>query len=270
MTRLARVVIPGLAHHVTQRGNRREPVFFEDDDYQAYLDLIGRAARTSGTQIWSYCLMPNHVHFVLVPSDELGLRRTFAEAHRRYTGRINARFKWTGHLWQGRFFEFRDPLDARRHPSDSRTMRLAGCAPPPRADVSSRLVTRQPRIQWLRAAADVARDWAALLYTPVLTAYAVWLTALIAWAGPWAAATQAQRLNFLGWGLITALCLIGLGTLFYQRRPTPHIRAKAGLGELEVSGGEFLSEEEERPAPEGRGRGRRGPGLSAGGSGRRT
>jgi putative transposase len=103
MTRLARVVIPGLAHHVTQRGNRREQVFFEDDDYRAYLALVGRAAQASGTQIWGYCLMPNHVHFILVPSDELGLRRTFAEAHRRYTGRINARYKWTGHLWQGRF-----------------------------------------------------------------------------------------------------------------------------------------------------------------------
>ena len=128
----------------------------------------------------------------------------------------------------------------------------------------------RPGLGWLKAAADVARDWAALLYTPVLTAYAVWVTALIVWAHPWATATQAQRLNFLGWALIAALCLIGLGTLFYQRRPTPHIRAKAGLGELEVSSGDVCSEGEERPAPEGRGRGRRGPGLSAGGSGRRT
>ena len=103
MARLARVVIPGLPHHVTQRGNRREPVFFGEDDYRAYLDLVSAAAQRSGTAIWAYCLMPNHVHFIMVPADPDGLRRTFAEAHRRYTGRIHARQKWTGHLWQGRF-----------------------------------------------------------------------------------------------------------------------------------------------------------------------
>jgi len=47
--------------------------------------------------------MPNHVHIIVVPSDADGLRRTFADAHRRYTGYINARHRWTGHLWQGRF-----------------------------------------------------------------------------------------------------------------------------------------------------------------------
>ena len=103
MARLARVVIPGSPHHVTQRGNRRQPVFFEDGDYRLYLRLVGEAARRSETAVWAYCLMPNHVHFVLVPTREDGLRATFAEAHRRYTGAINASFQWTGHLWQGRF-----------------------------------------------------------------------------------------------------------------------------------------------------------------------
>ena len=103
MARLARLVVPGLPHHVTQRGNRRERVFFEDDDYRAYLALIAAAANKARTQIWSYCLMPNHVHFILAPASASGLRETFAEAHRRYTARIHARFKWTGHLWQGRF-----------------------------------------------------------------------------------------------------------------------------------------------------------------------
>lgn len=119
MCRLARVVAPGLPHHVTQCGNRRETVFFGDDDYQAYLDLVGDAARRSGTQIWAYCLMPNHVHFVMVPIDPDGLRATFAEAHRRYTGRINARRRQTGHLWQGRFssavIDERHLLAAARH-----------------------------------------------------------------------------------------------------------------------------------------------------------
>ncbi|MCB1384587.1 MAG: transposase [Nitratireductor sp.] len=103
MPRLARLVVPGLPHHVTQRGNRRERVFFSDEDYRIYRDLIFESAEKSACAIWCWCLMPNHVHFILVPSDENGLRKTFAEAHRQYTRRINLRLAITGHLWQGRF-----------------------------------------------------------------------------------------------------------------------------------------------------------------------
>ena len=88
---------------MTQRGNRRAQTFFEEGDYALYRDLLARAAERAGAEIWCYCLMPNHVHVVIVPSDEDGLRRTFAETHRRYTSFINARARWTGHLWQGRF-----------------------------------------------------------------------------------------------------------------------------------------------------------------------
>lgn len=103
MARLARIVIPGIPHHVTQRGNRRERTFFEDADYKRYRTMLGDAAKRAGAEVWAYCLMPNHVHLIVVPSGEDGLRRTFADAHRRYTGMINARHEWTGHLWQGRF-----------------------------------------------------------------------------------------------------------------------------------------------------------------------
>jgi putative transposase len=103
MARLARIVLPGIPHHVTQRGNRRETTFFSDDDYRVYLALLKQAAGKAEVSIWAYCLMPNHVHAIVVPSDEGGLRRTFADLHRRYTGYINARNRYTGHLWQGRF-----------------------------------------------------------------------------------------------------------------------------------------------------------------------
>jgi putative transposase len=103
LARLARIVIPGTPYHVTQRGNRRQQTFFEDGDYALYRDLLADAARRAGTEVWAYCLMPNHVHLIVVPADEHGLRRTFADAHRRYTGFINARHRWTGHLWQGRY-----------------------------------------------------------------------------------------------------------------------------------------------------------------------
>ena len=103
MARLPRIVLPGLPHHVTQRGNRRERTFFEDGDYLLYLDLLAEAARKSEVEVWSYCLMPNHVHIIAVPSDPDGLRRTFRYVHRHYTGYINARLRVTGHLWQGRY-----------------------------------------------------------------------------------------------------------------------------------------------------------------------
>ncbi len=78
MARLARLVVPALPHHVTQRGNRRGQTLFEDGDYQLYRDLLAEAAHKAGAQIWCYCLMPNHVHIIVTPGDEDGLRRTFS------------------------------------------------------------------------------------------------------------------------------------------------------------------------------------------------
>ena len=86
---------------MTQRGNRREQTFFEDGDYAFYHGLPAEAAARAGPRSGAYCLMPNHVHVIVVPSDADGLRRTFADAHRRYTGFINARHRWTGHFGRG-------------------------------------------------------------------------------------------------------------------------------------------------------------------------
>ncbi len=103
MGRIARVVIPGLPHHVTQRGNRRQQTFFCDQDYRGYLALMGDWCRRCGVGVWAYCLMPNHAHLIVVPQTQDGLRRGIGEAHRRYTLAVNTRQRWTGHLWQGRF-----------------------------------------------------------------------------------------------------------------------------------------------------------------------
>jgi REP element-mobilizing transposase RayT len=103
MTGLARMVVSGLPHHVTQRGNRREPIFFEDGDQEIYRDLLGEQARKADVEVWAYCLMPNHVHLILNPRQADGLGRAVGEAHRRYTNFINARGRWTGHLFQSRF-----------------------------------------------------------------------------------------------------------------------------------------------------------------------
>ncbi len=106
MARLARVVIPGMPHHVTQRGNRRQQTFFNDGDYAAYLELMVEWCNKEGVEIWAFCCMPNHANLNAVPSSEEALRRAIGEAHRRYTRRINFREKWRGYLWQGRFASF--------------------------------------------------------------------------------------------------------------------------------------------------------------------
>ena len=103
MARLARVVIPGLPHHVTQRGNGGARTFFSDRDFACYRDLLAASCREAEVEVWAWCLMPDHVHLVLVPTDPDGLRRALAPVHRKYAGIIHARRKRTGHFWQGRF-----------------------------------------------------------------------------------------------------------------------------------------------------------------------
>jgi len=106
MARLARAVAPGIPHHVTQRGNRRQQAFFNDQDYQSYMALMSEWCKKHQVDIWAYCLMPNHVHLIVVPETKDGLNLAIGEAHRRYTKQINMREGWLGHLWQGRFSSF--------------------------------------------------------------------------------------------------------------------------------------------------------------------
>jgi len=104
MARLARVVVPGYPHHVTQGGNRRLPTFLSEDDYAAYLGLMGKQCAAFGLEVLAWCLLPNHVHLVAVPRTQDALAGAIGEADRRYTRRINFREGWRGHLWQERFY----------------------------------------------------------------------------------------------------------------------------------------------------------------------
>ena len=103
MPRPPRIVIPGMPHHVIQRGNRRQPTFFGPDDYQTYLDIAAEAFTAAKVEVWAYCLMPNHVHLIATPDTEDGLAKAVGATHQRYTWLINQKQSWTGHLWQGRF-----------------------------------------------------------------------------------------------------------------------------------------------------------------------
>ena len=88
MVRIARVVAPGLPHHVIQRSNRSESVFFEADDYRPYRRLVAAAAGRAGMPVWAYCLMPNHVHLACAGGREW-VAVIFAEARRHYTAAIS-------------------------------------------------------------------------------------------------------------------------------------------------------------------------------------
>jgi putative transposase len=104
MPRIARAIAIGYPHHITQRGNYRQTVFAEEGDYARYVELLSGFAPKYGLEIWAYCLMPNHVHFVGIPGRQESLSRTFNTVHMLYAQYFNRKRNAIGHLWQGRFF----------------------------------------------------------------------------------------------------------------------------------------------------------------------
>jgi putative transposase len=148
-----------MPHLVTQRGNRRQQTFFDEDDYQHYLELMAQFCRAEKVAIWAYCLMPDHVHLIAVPRSAESLRRAIGEAHRRYTRRINSREGWQGHLWQGRFASF--VMDEDHLLTAARYVELN--------PVRGGLVQAPRRYRWSSAAAHLkGRDDALVQVAPLL------------------------------------------------------------------------------------------------------
>ena len=165
MARLARVVAAALPHHVTQRGNRRQKVFFDEADYHTYRELLAEGCRAADVAVWAYCLMPNHVHLILVPSDADGLRAALAEAHRRYTRHVNFREGWRGYLWQGRFASF--PMDESHLLACARYVELN--------PVRARLVRNPRDWRWSSARAHLAgKDDGLVVARPLLDIVGDW------------------------------------------------------------------------------------------------
>jgi putative transposase len=104
MPRLPRAVAPDVAHRLTQRGVARQDVFSSDADRHVYLKLVCCQAQRFGVSILGYCLMSNHVHWIVIPSEPTSLGRAFGEAHGRYAHYANAQRNRSGHFWQNRFF----------------------------------------------------------------------------------------------------------------------------------------------------------------------
>jgi len=138
-------VAVGCAHHITQRGNNRQDVFFVDDDRRVYLDLLQAQADKYGLEVQGYCLMTNHVHLVAVPKVEESLAKAVGRTHFRYTQYINRFHKRSGHLWQGRFYSC--ALDARCFRLAMKYVELN--------PVRARLCRKPWRYEWSSAAAHV-------------------------------------------------------------------------------------------------------------------
>ncbi len=172
MARQSRIVLPDTPHHITQRGNRGENVFFEKSDYEAYIEFLAEECADKGVSIWAYCLMPNQIQLIAVPQKENALARALGEAHRRYTRRINERNDWRGHLFQDRFFSY--PMDENHLLNAARYIEtlptFAGIAPTPesylwssaRAHVKGRtdklLSPEKPLLHFMA-------DWSEFLHT---------------------------------------------------------------------------------------------------------
>ncbi len=104
MPRIARIIASGYPHHITQRGNNRATVFFDDEDRQTYLKLLAGYAQKHHLQIWAYCLMSNHLHLLAVPETEIGLSRGVGLTNQMYTQYLNRKLNQSGRIWQNRFF----------------------------------------------------------------------------------------------------------------------------------------------------------------------
>lgn len=104
MARIARIVAPEYPHHITQRGNYRQDVFKDDADRRHYLTLIAEYSRKFNVTVLAYCLMDNHVHFIVIPHNKDSLADTWRIVHTRYSQYFNKKLKTAGHLWQGRYY----------------------------------------------------------------------------------------------------------------------------------------------------------------------
>jgi len=172
-------------HHITQRGNRREQVFFTDDDRHTYLGWLKDYAEKYGVEILAYCLMTNHIHLIVVPATEDGLQQMLKPLHMRYAQWINRTRGWKGHLWQGRFFS--SALDE--------DYLWAAVRYVERNSVRARMVRKAQNYRWSSAAVHCG-----LRTDPVLTRKPSWrrqFESIGDWSACLAEGDEPQRLEVL-------------------------------------------------------------------------
>jgi putative transposase len=99
-----RIVLEGVPYHVTQRGNARQQIFFDERDYILYLDLVSRYGDGALLRILVYCLMPNHIHLIVLPERGTGMAQALGRTHADFARYHNLKNRACGHVWQARYF----------------------------------------------------------------------------------------------------------------------------------------------------------------------
>ena len=165
MPRRNRIVVPGLPHHITQRGNGRKCVFDSDVDRRVFLELLGRYAGAYGMSIWGYCLMSNHFHLIVVPEREDSAAKALGSLLANYARYLNVQRESCGHLWQARYYSV--PMEP--------VYCWKALAYVEHNPVRAGMIETAERYRWSSAAARLG-----------LCAVPAWLD-LEAWRGEWAA-----------------------------------------------------------------------------------
>ena len=221
MPRRARIVIPDCPHHLTQRGNNGQDVFFVDEDRRVYLELLAGQAGRFGLSVEGYCLMSNHVHVVVRPADEQSLAKAVGRAHWLYTQYVNRLHGRSGHLWQNRFYSC--ALDDEHF--------WTALSYVERNPVRAKLVRRAWRYAWSSAAAHCGgRDATGLLdpaaWRKRLGPGADWREALLA-PDDADLVGRLRRRTSTGWPLVSDSFLSKLERRLGRRlRPLPRGRPK--------------------------------------------
>ncbi len=103
MGRGRRIVYPGLVYHVIKRGNNRDAVFIEDEDYYHYLNCIERYKKKYDFKLFAYCLVTNHVHMLIRVTSGGTISKIMQSITVAHIRHYNYKYQWSGHVWQGRF-----------------------------------------------------------------------------------------------------------------------------------------------------------------------
>ena len=176
MPRIARVVLEGIPYHITQRGNARQQVFFDERDYGLYFDLLRERAATGGLRVLAYCLMPNHVHLIAVPERERSMAVVLGRTHADFARHFNLRKRACGHVWQARYYSC--PLDEahlwramayiERNPVRARMVERAEWFPWSSAPVRLGIGVDRGLVEWEPWRAEYTADrWREVLATSV-------------------------------------------------------------------------------------------------------
>jgi putative transposase len=144
MARLGRYFLPNQPLHVIQRGNNRSAIFFAEDDYERYRGWLAEAASDYGLRVHAYVLMTNHVHVLATPAREDSLPRVMQSLGRRYVRHVNATYRRSGTLWEGRY---------RAAPIDSDAYFLVCCRYIELNPVRAKMVEHPRRYRWSSYAA---------------------------------------------------------------------------------------------------------------------